>query len=55
MIETIANKKYFLGMPAGQFLRDFWQKQPLLIRQAFPKYRAPLAPWRPTQPSPRSG
>jgi len=23
------------GMPASQFLRDYWQKKPLLIRQAF--------------------
>ena len=44
MIEVSASKKYFLGMPAAQFLRDYWQKKPLLIRQAFPNYQAPLAP-----------
>jgi 50S ribosomal protein L16 3-hydroxylase len=44
MIEITANKKYFLGMPVAEFLRDYWQKKPLLIRQAFPDYQAPLAP-----------
>ena len=44
MIEVTASKKHFLGMPAAQFLRDHWQKKPLLIRRAFPNYRAPLAP-----------
>jgi 50S ribosomal protein L16 3-hydroxylase len=44
MIEVKASKKHFLGMPAAQFLRDHWQKKPLLIRQALPNYRAPLAP-----------
>ncbi len=27
------------GMPAAVFLRDYWQKQPLLVRQAFPRFR----------------
>ena len=44
MIETTATKMHFLGMPIAQFLRDYWQKKPLLIRQAFPGYQAPLAP-----------
>jgi len=44
MIEVTATKKYFLGMPAAEFLRDYWQKKPLLIRQAFPDYQAPLSP-----------
>jgi 50S ribosomal protein L16 3-hydroxylase len=44
MIETTASSKHFLGMPAGQFLRDYWQKKPLLIRRAFPNYQAPLTP-----------
>ena len=26
------------------FLRDYWQKKPLLIRQAFPDYESPLSP-----------
>ncbi|MGH8050737.1 MAG: JmjC domain-containing protein [Arenimonas sp.] len=44
MIEVTASKKHFLGMPVAEFLRDYWQKKPLLIRQAFPDYEAPLAP-----------
>lgn len=26
------------------FMRDYWQKKPLLIRQAFPEYQNPLSP-----------
>ena len=33
-----------LGMPPGRFLRDYWQKRPLLVRNAFPGYASPLAP-----------
>lgn len=33
-----------LGMPAERFLRDYWQKHPLLIRNAFPGFESPLAP-----------
>ena len=44
MIEVTSSKKYFLGMPVAAFLRDYWQKKPLLIRQAFPDYQAPLSP-----------
>jgi 50S ribosomal protein L16 3-hydroxylase len=44
MLEIRASKQHFLGMPVEEFLRDHWQKKPLLIRQAFPGYRAPLAP-----------
>jgi 50S ribosomal protein L16 3-hydroxylase len=44
MIEVTAGKKHFLGMSSAEFLRDYWQKKPLLIRQAFPDYQAPLAP-----------
>ncbi|PBJ82046.1 transcriptional regulator [Lysobacteraceae bacterium NML93-0399] len=33
-----------LGMPAEQFLRDYWQKRPLLIRNAFPEFDSPLQP-----------
>lgn len=43
-IEVRATKAQFLGMPAAAFLRDYWQKAPLLVRQAFPGYVAPLAP-----------
>src|SRR5690606_3572014 len=31
-----------LGMSPAKFLRDYWQKHPLLIRQAFPGFKAPL-------------
>ena len=44
MIELAATPKYFLGLPVADFLRDYWQKKPLLVRQAFPDYQAPLAP-----------
>ncbi|KFN44661.1 cupin domain-containing protein [Arenimonas oryziterrae] len=44
LIEVAASAKYFLGMPVEQFLREYWQKKPLLIRQAFPGYEAPLEP-----------
>ncbi|PRB77137.1 cupin domain-containing protein [Pseudomonas sp. MYb185] len=30
------------GMPAEEFLRDYWQKKPLLIRQAFAGFDNPL-------------
>lgn len=30
-----------LGMPAADFLRQYWQKHPLLIRNAFPDFAAP--------------
>ena len=33
-----------LGMPPEQFLRDYWQKRPLLIRNAFPGFESPIAP-----------
>jgi 50S ribosomal protein L16 3-hydroxylase len=33
-----------LGMPPAVFLRDYWQKRPLLIRNAFPDFRNPVAP-----------
>lgn len=32
------------GMSVEAFLRDYWQKKPLLIRQAFPDFTAPLTP-----------
>ena len=44
MIEVVASKQHFLGMPVADFLRDHWQKVPLLIRQALPGYQPPLAP-----------
>ncbi|CAM5307004.1 JmjC domain-containing protein [Rhodanobacter lindaniclasticus] len=33
-----------LGMSPARFLRDYWQKRPLLIRHAFPDFRPPLQP-----------
>ena len=33
-----------LGMPPAEFLRDYWQKQPLLIRNAFPEFVSPVEP-----------
>jgi 50S ribosomal protein L16 3-hydroxylase len=44
MIEVRAGAKQKLGMPPARFLRDFWQKKPLLIRCAFADFRDPLAP-----------
>jgi len=31
------------GMDEDQFLRDYWQQKPLLIRQALPKFETPLS------------
>ncbi|MBS3803421.1 MAG: cupin domain-containing protein [Oleiphilaceae bacterium] len=31
------------GLPADQFLRDYWQKKPLVIRQAFPGITSPVS------------
>lgn len=31
-------------MPVARFLRDHWQKRPLLVRGAFPKWKDPLTP-----------
>ncbi|GAB2570715.1 hypothetical protein GCM10027066_12600 [Dyella jejuensis] len=31
-------------MSPAQFLRDYWQKRPLLIRNAFPDFQSPVAP-----------
>jgi 50S ribosomal protein L16 3-hydroxylase len=44
MIEATASKKHFLGLPTADFLRDYWQRKPLLVRQAFPGFEAPLTP-----------
>jgi len=32
------------GMSAKQFLSEYWQKKPLLIRQAFPDFECPVTP-----------
>jgi len=44
MIEVQASAKRPLGMPTAQFLRDYWQKKPLLIRNAFPDFVSPIEP-----------
>jgi 50S ribosomal protein L16 3-hydroxylase len=44
MIEVQATSRQLLGMPAARFLRDYWQKKPLLIRQAFPGFVSPIEP-----------
>ncbi|WP_064749704.1 cupin domain-containing protein [Lysobacter antibioticus] len=43
-IEIDAARRPPLGMSAAAFLRDYWQKRPLLIRNAFPGYRSPIQP-----------
>ncbi len=32
------------GLTPEAFLRDYWQKKPLLVRNAFPDFRTPLTP-----------
>lgn len=32
------------GLTAREFLRDYWQQKPLLIRQALPDFQSPLEP-----------
>ncbi|MDH4582589.1 cupin domain-containing protein [Pseudomonas sp. BN415] len=32
------------GLSARDFLRDYWQKKPLLIRQAIPGFESPISP-----------
>ncbi|WP_305804916.1 cupin domain-containing protein [Stenotrophomonas sp. YIM B06876] len=44
VIEVQAKPGLPLGMPATTFLRDYWQKRPLLIRGAFPDFATPLMP-----------
>ena len=43
-IEVRGSAKQPLGMSPTQFLRDYWQKRPLLIRQAFPDFESPIEP-----------
>lgn len=43
-IEIDASAMPPLGMTPERFLRDYWQKKPLLIRNAFPGYETPLQP-----------
>ncbi len=32
------------GMPVDTFLRDWWRKKPLLVRNAFPGFESPITP-----------
>ncbi|GHA71581.1 cupin domain-containing protein [Cognatilysobacter bugurensis] len=43
-IEIDASRRPPLGMPPAVFLRDYWQKRPLLIRNAFPGFVSPIEP-----------
>ncbi|MGH8191730.1 MAG: JmjC domain-containing protein [Rhodanobacteraceae bacterium] len=43
-IEVHAGRRQALGMPPVRFLRDYWQKRPLLVRGAFPDFTPPLMP-----------
>ncbi|WP_334179855.1 cupin domain-containing protein [Pseudoxanthomonas sp.] len=42
--EVNATQHQPLGMPADRFLRDYWHKRPLLIRNAFPDFETPVQP-----------
>jgi 50S ribosomal protein L16 3-hydroxylase len=43
-IEVRGSAKQPLGMSPARFLRDYWQKRPLLIRHAFADFQPPLQP-----------
>ena len=43
-LEVHGSARLPLGMSPAQFLRDYWQKRPLLIRNAFPGFTPPIAP-----------
>jgi 50S ribosomal protein L16 3-hydroxylase len=43
-IEVRGSASQPLGMSTTQFLRDYWQKRPLLIRNAFPDFQPPIEP-----------
>ncbi len=43
-IEVRASAKQPLGMPPARFLRDYWQKRPLLIRGGFPNFHKCISP-----------
>ena len=43
-IEVRGSATQPLGMSPARFLRDYWQKRPLLIRGAFPDFEPPLQP-----------
>ena len=43
-LEVHGSERHPLGMSPARFLRDYWQKRPVLIRRAFPDFQPPLAP-----------
>ncbi|TAA07215.1 cupin domain-containing protein [Pseudoxanthomonas winnipegensis] len=43
-IEVDAGGRSLLGMSPQAFLRDYWQKRPLLVRNAFPGFVSPIEP-----------
>ena len=43
-IEVNGSERRPLGMSPTQFLRDYWQKRPLLIRSAFADFKPPIDP-----------
>ncbi|HEV7121817.1 MAG TPA: cupin domain-containing protein [Rhodanobacter sp.] len=43
-IEVRGSARHPLGMSPARFLRDYWQKRPLLIRNAFVDFKPPLQP-----------
>ena len=43
-VEIHARPGQPLGMPPARFLRDYWQKRPLLVRNAFPGFATPVEP-----------
>jgi 50S ribosomal protein L16 3-hydroxylase len=43
-IEVRATASLPLGMTPARFLRDYWQKRPLLIRGAFPHFHKSISP-----------
>ncbi|HEU0152952.1 MAG TPA: cupin domain-containing protein [Arenimonas sp.] len=43
-IEVTGSPELPLGMAPEVFLRDYWQKRPLLVRAAFPGFVSPISP-----------
>ncbi len=43
-LEVRGSRNQILGISPGRFLHDYWQKNPLLIRQAFPDFMPPIEP-----------
>ena len=43
-LEVRATRSELLGMQPARFLRDYWQKRPLLIRGAFPQIHKSITP-----------